>query len=226
MRHVVWVLGLLCACSFGMKGVQPDWDGASEPECTSDQAPVILDAIAAGLSLGIGVAAGDESVAANDAGHPNRTADVMAISGFVLALGFTVSAIVGESTYKECKNAKAEWRLGGAIGAGVARGNREGAKPEHKPKVEATPAVAAPRGFFCSSSPSNAAVSFCVRDKAECERTRDVSLDALPDLATCALTESAWCFEGHCSTTKEACDGKRTRAIGGGETPEECDEER
>lgn len=68
-----------------------------------------------------------------------------------------------------------------------------------------------PRGFFCSSSPTNAAVGFCVRNKTDCERARDVTIGSLPDLAACALVEAAWCTEDLCFPSEEACDARRER---------------
>lgn len=198
---------LLSACSLGMKSVPSGWDGTYEPDCTDNPGPVIGDAILAGAFLAVGAIAGDESVAAKNEGSPNIGADVLAIGGFALALGFTISAIAGESRYKECKNTKSEWRLGQAIGAGTdkrvsaAEQGAARAREALRAQQEAnTKAAAQPRGFFCSS---NATVSFCVRDKAECERTRDVA--ALPDLTPCTLVESAWCFGDHCSTTQQSC---------------------
>lgn len=67
------------------------------------------------------------------------------------------------------------------------------------------------RGFFCSSSPSNTTAGFCVRDKAECRRTRDVSVGALPDLGECTLTEKAWCTGDLCFPSQEACNARRSR---------------
>jgi len=84
-------------------------------------------------------------------------------------------------------------------------------KPSTATVVTLPPVVFAPRGFYCSASPSNAAAGFCVRDKAECARTRDLSIAALPDLGECALTERAWCVSDLCFPAREACDARRAR---------------
>lgn len=88
---------------------------------------------------------------------------------------------------------------------------REGA--ETKPAEPEPKAVAPePRGFFCSASP---ATGFCVRNKAECVRTRDVSIAALPDLGECTLTEAAWCTGDLCFPRQELC-GARVASAGSG----------
>jgi hypothetical protein len=78
------VAGLLCAsvsaCSFGMKSVDPKWDGSDEPECTDTPLPVVGDAIVAGLALGVGVAAGDSASESGSSG-----AGGVAIAGVLVA---------------------------------------------------------------------------------------------------------------------------------------------
>jgi len=223
-KFIAASLAPLTACSLGMRTVPPGWDGTSEPECTDSPAPVVGDSIMAGISVAVGSIAAEASLDAKEEGNPSTGADVVAIAGFVVALGFVVSAVIGESSYKECKSARAEWRLGGAIGAGVERGAQQQAakqgaeraaaaiRERQQPHSQQPPPV--PRGFFCSSSPSNTAVGFCVRDKAECERTRDVAMGAAPDIAPCSLVESAWCFGDRCSPTEQLCNEQSTR-VGG-----------
>jgi hypothetical protein len=71
--------------------------------------------------------------------------------------------------------------------------------------AQATRVDVAPRGFYCSMSATASAAGFCVRDKAECARIRDVSAAAVPDLSACALTESAWCDGDRCFPAADVC---------------------
>jgi hypothetical protein len=77
------------------------------------------------------------------------------------------------------------------------------------------PAIAAergmrPRGYFCSSSPSNSNAGFCTRAKAVCETARDAAMAAVPDLTSCALTELAYCRldTEQCRPTQAACEAE------------------
>lgn len=209
------VAGVLCvavsACSFGMKPIEPNWDGSTEPDCSDDPAPVIGDAIVAGLSLGLAAAAADDANASNSSASAG-----LAVGGAVVGLGFAVSGLVGESTYKSCKEAKAQWRIGGAIGrasnaqrpAGDDRTvDDEPVRPRRKKK-----APVQPRGFYCSASAESPDVGFCVREKSECLRLRDVTIAAVEDLSECTLVESAWCFGKRCASTQEACRAELQRA--------------
>lgn len=228
MRVLLALACTLTGCSFGMKRVPSGWDGTSEPDCNDSPVPMIGDAIVAGLSLALAAGAADASIQAQDQGEANTGADALAIGGFAVAFGFTISAIVGEVSYKRCENAKAEWRLGGAIGAGVDARNAAAAERferEHRDELAPEPAKAQqpaapieppqPRGYFCSESPSNDTVGFCVREKPECERTRDLSINALPDLTMCTLVESAWCLGDLCFPTEGACAARRDRTGSG-----------
>jgi hypothetical protein len=103
----------------------------------------------------------------------------------------------------EVAGAKRTWS--GRVSGGKAQGEAERAE------------VVAPKvtGFFCSRSPSNGESGFCVRDKAECTRTRDVSLGALPDLTECALVETAWCLDKLCFPSEESCLARSRRTPDG-----------
>lgn len=101
-----------------------------------------------------------------------------------------------------CKPSKA------AIDALAARDEAKRYEREKKAARKVEPAVKE-RGFFCASA---AMTGFCVRSKAECVRTRDVSLGALPDMTECTLTERAWCFGDRCAPTAEICETVRARS--------------
>ncbi len=299
MRSVAVLVLVTSGCSLTMKRVDSSYDGKSEPACEDSLGPVIADGLLAGLLLGVGVAAGNKSVAANDTGMPDGTADALALTGLVGGLVFAVSAVLGESTHRECKQAKATWRLAGAIGVGVDERTGRSAEPEismnpgddpnkadsfwcgnnqrctteeatcagtctptetawcvaseqgyncgrsrdactthvnarrarrgaecverkaalwkgtplsaaQKSKaVEAAPTAAAPRGFFCAISPSAARSGFCMRERSDCESTRDVAIAGTSDLAPCALVEFAHCFDAdgreRCFPTADTC---------------------
>lgn len=212
-----------------MKRVDPKWDGTSEPDCSDSVAPVVGDAITAGLLLGIGSIAGDKSIAANNSGNPDNAADAVAITGLLGGLVFAVSAAIGEHNYKECDNAMAAWRLGGAIGGGTEERTRRELKKyerEHKAHLAKEPddddegdddrkARPNPRGYFCASSVEQPPAGFCVREKAECRTSRDAASVAVPDLSECALQEHAWCTDDTCLPSADACEA-RLQKMGSG----------
>jgi hypothetical protein len=83
------------------------------------------------------------------------------------------------------------------------------------PPAAATPAVAAPRGFYCASS--------CAREKSACDQSRIASSD------TCTLVESAFCFGLRaggevCSPSLDACTEKHGGA--GESVGSDCTERR
>lgn len=91
-------------------------------------------------------------------------------------------------------------------------------------QLAASESRSTPRGFFCASSSSNSSAGFCVREKAECQRTRDAALAGLPDLGDCTLTERAFCFGDRCAPDAEACDAMRARALGPDGTGRPCED--
>jgi hypothetical protein len=211
MRKIAIAL-TLSACSLGMKPLAPGWDGSVEPDCTDNNGAVIADGLGAGLLIGVGAIAAKVSTDASDAGEPSTGADVVTIVGLGGGLVLAVSGLIGESRYKACHEAYAQWRIGGAIGTASVHNKPDvDVEPVRSIVAPTKPAPTQPRGFYCSSTEST---GFCVRDKAECTKTRDVSIGAVPDLTECSLTEKAWCFGDRCSPTAELCDAARTRALG------------
>ncbi|MEO8703929.1 MAG: hypothetical protein ABI867_28020 [Kofleriaceae bacterium] len=87
------------------------------------------------------------------------------------------------------------------------------AAPSPKPPVVAAAPVEAPRGFFCTSSPTQAKVSTCTRQKDRCTSARDALVAAVADVTACALVETAWCFAGErCSSSEAACSSQLAAA--------------
>lgn len=223
MRKVlttVTALALTSSCSMGIKPVDPNWDGTTEPECDQSSGLVVLDYIAAGLLLGVaGAAAEDEQ------------AEIAMVAG-VGGLAFAIAGITGGQRARECREANAQWRIGGSIG----RASRANARSDEDDDDEITAkrertmiraqrkreaadrevarqmAALTPRGHFCATSPSNVAAGLCAREKTDCERARGAALGAVPDMGACTLTEKAWCFDAgpgdeRCSPTVETCAG-------------------
>lgn len=208
MRRIILVATLTATsgCSFGMKTVDSNWDGASEPDCTADIRPLVGDSIVAGAGLAvssIGVQA--------DSG-------AMVLGGLLVGVAFGVAAIVGESNRNDCKEALAAWRIGGAIGtASEVRRERIQPLPAAPPVVVKQP-PATPRGWFCYSSPTVAAAGDCYREKAACTRARDGALVGVPDLTACELREAASCAgvgeAQACFPTGEVCKARVTMVRG------------
>ncbi|MGE3460218.1 MAG: hypothetical protein AB7O24_34245 [Kofleriaceae bacterium] len=96
MRAVL-ILVLASGCSFLNKPLDKAWDRKSEPDCTDTQVLPVLDAIGAGIGLGllIGGAKTDSPIAAGIGG--------------VAALGFAIGAVIGGVRVDECKTAKTAW---------------------------------------------------------------------------------------------------------------------
>jgi hypothetical protein len=116
--------------------------------------------------------------------------------------------------------------------------NEVAARASTRPKQEATepqgPDAKPPvlRGFYCARSPSDAKVSICAREQADCERGRGAIAAAAVDIDACALVESAWCFDAgsgradeRCGVTSDACTAQRDAATGSA-APSECAEMR
>jgi hypothetical protein len=101
---------LLSACSFGMTGLDPKWDGKSQPDC-SDAAIVLDRAVgAAFLATGVGTI-----WARQDDAH------VLA-GGIAIGVGaiFQISASVGSKTFITCQTARTRWAFGNTIQARTA----------------------------------------------------------------------------------------------------------
>lgn len=215
MKNVTIALAALLtnACSLSMKSVDPKWDGTEEPECSDSWGPVIGDGLMAGIGLGVASAGVDAD------------SDAAVIAGLALGLVFAVSGAVGESSVGDCKAAKAQWRVGGAIGRAskasvseedddaVARRQERERREERKRRAEEE---RAPRGFYCATSATVEAAGLCAREKADCVRARGSALAAVDDLSECALVEIAQCYTSGgvswCAPTVDACEAQRAKA--------------
>lgn len=117
MRTWVIVMGL-CACSMGLKKIDPHWDGTSEPDCDDGIAPVVGDVLISSVALGVSI------------GAANQHNDGLSAGFAIGALVFAVSSAIGEDWRGDCKRAKAAWELGGAM-------NRGGPVPQSQEAPEA-----------------------------------------------------------------------------------------
>jgi hypothetical protein len=155
---------------------------------------------------------------------------------------FAISAAVGEESAKTCKEAKGQWRIGGAIGRASVAHEREHPKPkpvddldsaEQRDQEERVAAAttaeqrrAKPpvdRGFYCANSPTVASSSLCTKAKDACESARAAALGFVPDLSLCTLVEVAWCVGEQCAGSAEACEARRAQT--GSDAPA-CSEQR
>lgn len=90
-------------------------------------------------------------------------------------------------------------------------------------------AVAVPRGYFCATSPTDNKIDFCTREKADCQRAREVLVGAIADLGECRLVEVAFCFDvdesglERCAPTAEAC---HDRLLSAASSTSSCGERR
>lgn len=192
------VCAALGGCSLIFQNHLPsEYAGESEPFCSDSKGWAIVDVIFMALNAVGAVAAANE-------GGENAGLIVIGDAGF--ALLHAASAVRGNHWANECRDAKNDYY---ATPHGDPDAELRAFKQQHTKDIQVEPSQPSvpppPRGFFCSSSPANAAVAFCVREKSECQRTHDVTLAAVPDLSACALTETAWCAGDRCVPTEEGC---------------------
>lgn len=191
------------------------FDGRSEPHCDDGNGLAILDLVIAGLATAslIGVLSEDGQDEYVGAAILN-----LAVHG--------ASGLSGLAWAGECREAYATWKK--SRSEYLTAQQREEYE-EHKRDVARQKAAKlrrqaearemeeqppAPRGFFCTSSPSDEDVGFCAREKADCESTRSALAAARNDMTACALVETAWCFDGgaRCSPTDNTCSAQHMNA--------------
>lgn len=214
----------MSGCSLGIAKLPDRWDGSAEPECSDSIGLVVLDAIVGGLSLGVLAAA------------VNREDTPLVVVSGTGTLTFGIASLIGENRVRECKEAKAAWRIGGAIGHAskrdetsveqlarderIDRAKRERLQREaavvRTPPPVPPPSQPPPRGHFCATSAGTPNAGLCAREKSDCQRARDAVLAAVADMTECALVETAWCFDAgpgdeRCVPTTEGCAAARAR---------------
>src|SRR5262245_20884122 len=104
MRLMVVVV-VLGACSFGMHGIDPKWDGTREPDCDRRVGPPIADGV-----IGAGLAGGALNAlllsAQANTDVEKDAAQVVAGAFAATAVVFLISASYGVGKRKECIAAK------------------------------------------------------------------------------------------------------------------------
>jgi len=209
---VVAALSLCSSCAWLFQDKLPrEYSGNSEPVCSTSNGWATVDGVWAVLNGASAIAvASDDTV-------PSEDATAYVVGGVIGVVVHVASAVSGGKWASECREARVafEDRERQQAVADVQRASLVQPQPAVTPQPAQAPSAPAlvPRGFYCASSAS-VAVSFCVRDKAECERTREVSLGAVPDLDACTLVETAWCFGSRCAATEKSCTEQSERANG------------
>lgn len=159
---------LYAGCASQIRSVSKNWDHASNPGCTESYDLVVVDGAIAALGAGGGFAVAG---LVESRTHDRATAGTIAIGGLVIGVIFAFSAAAGYNQVDECQRLTEGWRTARAT-----------------TRREAGSA----RGFFCATSLTRAGL--CTRERSVCEQARDVAVAAVPDLGTCELVETAWCF--------------------------------
>lgn len=228
MKHkVAWVLIVSCVlagCSFGMKGLDPQWSGNTEPKCDRRIGLIVADRIIAGA-----LAAGALTALVQNADSMDET---QREAGFIVAGGFAATAViflisqgVGSGRRSECIAANERW----AARPPYNPDNEPAAAPRAvvatlPPPAGATPAVApapaadaptaaaAPPSAAPGAAPVAAPAAPAARSSFFCtsspsRETVNVCLGDQPacerarqvlgvaDLTACAAAQVAWCFD-------------------------------
>lgn len=191
---ILLIAALLGGCSLvAMRGVDPKWDGSSEPKCSESYFPVYVDAF---LSL---VAAGTAVDVAQHA-PPLPDADMVISGAVITSLLFTTSVYTGASWYKDCRKAKARVQIREALA-------------EAPPTFDVEPTAL--EGYFCTYAPSQPDLYTCERERDICEQVRKAL--AMLDGEACAPRKFAWCFDinrtARCFGTQYACEEQRAASV-------------
>jgi len=194
------MLAMLVGCAMAIKPLPSDRDSKSEFDCIDSFVFVGGDAIASVVAFGTGIAA-----------HESKTSSSDQITTTALTIGavLAVSSAIGAYRVLRCREAEEGWRPSGAVLA-----------PATTPDV----VVPLEPAFYCASSPTEHRASMCSRDKADCDRARGVAIAVIEDLAACAPTDAAICFDDpatgqRCAATLEACIAQRDAAMAAPEAP-------
>jgi hypothetical protein len=218
MRVFLITAVLAGGCSFGMKPLPSDYDERTIPRCETAAINPVGDALGAVLFAAGAVAL---AIKGGDAPSAEEPSDREAAVGIgLVALAFGGVAALGFSWDSACVAAKKQWDERQIEQDTLVREHKRDASIDReieraKVERESTPAVVpAPRGFYCSASPTAPLAGICTRQKTECARMRDMVSAA--DMTECALVETAWCFDmkpgdERCAPVEAACDAQRRR---------------
>jgi hypothetical protein len=212
------------SCSFGMRGVDPDWDGKQQPDCTDTYVPVLVDGFVATI-----VSSATAEVA--------RTAPIdgrLIAASIAISLVYSASALVGSRRYRSCRTLRAEWHVREAISAKnnqVDSKTRAGhpsrptlpttSRASSNSQTEAMSSHRPTRAdgfeqYFCTKSRSQSDLDVCLRGRSACEEARRAVL--VPDSEECKPYGAVWCFdtagEPICFTAQSTCEVRLARATG------------
>lgn len=209
---LVAVAGLSGCSALFQERLEHPRDESVAPECTTGKGWVVVDTVFAIAAAG--------GILYNVDGTKDYAAFAITANALQLVVHL-LSAGVGNSGANECREANREWDDRPApqrsLDLDADDEPRPAPKPVEKPRVVRPPV---PRGYFCSVS---LATGFCMREKATCEQARAASLGAMPDLTTCTLVETAWCYDAErCAPSKASCKALREQAAG--DDADTCDE--
>lgn len=204
-----------------LRGGYESYERRSEPNCSTTFGWTLLDTGFGLLGVGqLGAGLSGESVAGLSPAE-------LSLSGLVDIVIHGASAITGLVWRSECEHAYRDWEGTAvdptAVDPTVERLKREADAEERAARAEQaliakqrrestrnpTPQ---PRGFYCSSSPSNPTAGMCTRDKSDCESAHGVAVAAGAALDPCVLVEVAYCFRSddvdRCAPSIDACDAQ------------------
>lgn len=201
MRVVIVGLLLCSSCALVFQDrLKSEYDGRSEPQCSTGAGWAGLDLALAGLNvLGAAAASDDNELSADEK-------SAYMIGGIVWGALHLVSGVSGFAWASTCKDAYKEWNDDGQNQKRVDDLAERTKLARSLAVDQPPPKPAPPRGYFCATSATS---GLCAREKTDCETAREAALSAVPDLAACAIVESAHCFdrEGRerCFPTAELC---------------------
>lgn len=188
------------------------YNSSTVPRCTRTRAWAGLDTLFAISSIVGGIAASQEEVLENGSviTKTNAAPILGGILGLIVHGG---SAISGFGWASDCSQAfDAYDRSDQPISTDEQRELADLQKQRDREEKAKLIEASKPRGFYCTTSPTQPQVNACARDKAACEQVRGALVTAAPDVTACVLVEAAHCFdagsgnvEERCSTTGEAC---------------------
>jgi hypothetical protein len=144
------------ACSFNVQGLDPKWDGSSEPVCKDTS--VMVDRIVGAAFLIAGISALSA----------NRDVPGLVVGGPTIGIGalFLLSGATGAASWAQCQAARTRWLYSNAIkarapaaavaGSGAARAQPTGA-PAAGPAAPPAPPHTGPADIASPSIPAGAA---------------------------------------------------------------------
>lgn len=215
-------IAALCAftisgCSVFMTGVDPRWDGKTEPKCTDSLAPLVGDHV---LATAIGAYTTHQVGTAEDREALDHAMDV-ALGGSVIMLVLGISALYGFSQYADCKAAKAAWSINAAINdTSASPSASEPSMTQNTDHPDISVPLTGPwdlgqHGFYCADAGTDRNLALCSRDRDTCEHALHV-IPSAPH-GSCKHVTSAWCHRAAdtvtCLASRDACEARaRTKA--------------